>query len=122
MKAGKTVKVKVKMTAPNPSVLKGKAGMLYGGWVQFTTTGAGNTVTVPFVGMRGDYQAVKVLNKFKYRRRRQRSWSMPGLGVHRRTMVPAASRPDSPHNYTNVRRATFRSRSTTSITRPATCS
>jgi minor extracellular serine protease Vpr len=63
VKAGKTVKVKVKLTPP--SVLKGKAGLLYGGWVQFTTTGAANTVTVPFAGLRGDYQAVKLLNKFK---------------------------------------------------------
>ena len=79
VKAGKTVKVKVKLTAPG-SVLKGKAGMLYGGWVTFTTTGAGNTVSVPFVGMRGDYQAVKVLNKFKYVDETNTAWSLPSLG------------------------------------------
>ncbi len=79
VKAGKTVKVKVKITAPNPSALKGKAGMLYGGWVQFTTTGAGNTVTVPFAGMRGDYQSVKVLNKFKFFDG-DSAWTLPTLG------------------------------------------
>ncbi len=77
VKAGKTVKVKVKLTPP--SVLRGKAGLLYGGWVQFTTAGAGNTVTVPFVGMRGDYQAVKVLNKFKYFDGTS-AWTLPSLG------------------------------------------
>jgi len=79
VKAGKTVKVKVKLTPP--SVLKGKAGLLYGGWVQFTTTGAGNTVTVPFVGLRGDYQAVKLLNKFKpVIDAEGHTWSLPSLG------------------------------------------
>jgi hypothetical protein len=79
VKAGKTVKVKVKLTPP--SVLKGKAGLLYGGWVQFTTTGAGNTVTVPFAGLRGDYQAVKLLNKFKPVIDAQgHTWSLPSLG------------------------------------------
>ena len=79
VKAGKTVKVKVKLTAPT-SVLRGKAGMLYGGWVQFSTTGAGNTVTVPFVGMRGDYQSVRVLNKFTYLDETNTAWSLPSLG------------------------------------------
>jgi len=79
VKAGKTVKVKVKLTPP--SVLKGKAGLLYGGWVQFTTTGAGNTVTVPFVGLRGDYQAVKLLNKFQpVIDADGNTWSLPSLG------------------------------------------
>ena len=63
--AGKTARIKVRLTAPS-SVLMGKAGLLYGGWVQFTTTGAGNTVSVPFAGMRGDYQAVKVLNNSRF--------------------------------------------------------
>jgi subtilisin family serine protease len=62
---GASAVVKVKLTAP-AKALKGKAGMLYGGWVQFTTAGIGNTVSIPFVGMRGDYQKVKVLNHFKY--------------------------------------------------------
>jgi subtilisin family serine protease len=78
VKAGKTVKVKVKLTAPS-SILKGKPGMLYGGWVQFTTTGAGNSVSVPFAGMRGDYQAVKVLNKFTFVNGNS-AWALPGLG------------------------------------------
>ncbi|HEY3410837.1 MAG TPA: S8 family serine peptidase, partial [Propionicimonas sp.] len=98
VKAGKTVKVKIKLTPP--SVLRGKAGLLYGGWVQFTTTGAGNTVTVPFVGLRGDYQAVKVLNKFKYDDGVNAPSSMPGLGYldgagHLQFVT------DNPHNYTN---------------------
>lgn len=81
VKAGKTVKVKVKITAP--SVLKGKAGMLYGGWVQFTTTGAGNTVTVPFAGLRGDYQAVKLLNTFEpVIDADGNTWSLPSLGYY----------------------------------------
>jgi len=62
---GASAVVKIKLTAP-AKALKGKAGMLYGGWVQFTTSGIGNTVSIPFVGMRGDYQKVKVLNHFKY--------------------------------------------------------
>jgi subtilisin family serine protease len=98
VKAGKTVKVKIKLTPP--SVLKGKAGLLYGGWVRFTTTGAGNTVTVPFVGMRGDYQAVKVLNKFKYDDGVNAPSSMPGLGY-----LDGAGDlqfvTDNLHNYTN---------------------
>ncbi|HEY3545468.1 MAG TPA: S8 family serine peptidase [Propionicimonas sp.] len=98
VKAGKTVKVKIKLTPP--SVLKGKAGLLYGGWVRFTTTGAGNTVTVPFVGMRGDYQAVKVLNKFKYDDGVNAPSSMPGLGyLDGKSDLQFVT--DNPHNYTN---------------------
>jgi subtilisin family serine protease len=79
VKAGKTVKVKLKITAP-AKVLKGRAGLLYGGWVKFTTTGSGNTVTVPFAGVRGDYQSVKVLNKFKpVVDSAGTTWSMPTL-------------------------------------------
>jgi subtilisin family serine protease len=64
IKPGKSKKVYVKISAPT-KVLKGKAGMLYGGWVTFKTTGGENTVTVPFAGVRGDYQSIKVLNKFR---------------------------------------------------------
>jgi minor extracellular serine protease Vpr len=79
IKPGKTVKVKVKLTAP--SVLSGRAGLLYGGWVQFGTTGAGNTVSVPFAGVRGDYQAVKVLNGFKPVVDAQgHTWTLPAVG------------------------------------------
>ncbi len=79
IKPGKTVKVKVKLTAP--SVLAGRAGLLYGGWVQFGTTGAGNTVSVPFAGVRGDYQAVKVLNGFKPVVDAQgHTWTLPAVG------------------------------------------
>jgi hypothetical protein len=77
VKAGKTVKVKLKLTAP--SVLPGRAGLLYGGWVRFTSAGTGNTVTVPFAGMRGDYQAVKLLNGFKLPVTDTVSWTLPTL-------------------------------------------
>ena len=65
VKAGKSASIYVRIKAPM-KVLKGKAGLLYGGWVQFKTSGAGNTVSIPFAGVRGNYQSVKVLNKFKY--------------------------------------------------------
>ncbi len=77
VKAGKTVKVKLKLTAP--TVLPGRAGLLYGGWVKFTSVGIGNTVTVPFAGVRGDYQAVKLLNGFKLPVSDTESWSLPTL-------------------------------------------
>jgi subtilisin family serine protease len=80
LKPGKSAKVRVLLSAPT-KILKGKAGMLYGGWVQFTTTGAGNTVSVPFAGMRGDYQAVKVLNKFQpVIDSAGHTWKLPALG------------------------------------------
>jgi subtilisin family serine protease len=75
---GGTATVKIKLTAPS-KVLKGKAGLLYGGWVKFTATATGNTVSVPFVGMRGDYQKVKLLNKFKLVSG-SKKYSMPALG------------------------------------------
>jgi hypothetical protein len=78
IKPGKTAKIKVKITAP--SVLPGKAGLLYGGWVQFTTTGAGNTVSVPFAGLRGDYQAVRLINGFRYVDQSGMPWQLPTLG------------------------------------------
>ncbi|MCA0295946.1 MAG: Fn3-like domain-containing protein [Actinobacteria bacterium] len=76
---GASADVTVTLTAP-AKALKGKAGMLYGGWVQFTTTGDGNTVSVPFVGVRGDYQSVKLLNKFRYVDTKGKKWSWPRLG------------------------------------------
>ena len=51
---GKTT-VKVKITPPSAP-----ATAIYGGWVTFTGTGA-TTLHVPFAGMVGDYQSVKVL-------------------------------------------------------------
>lgn len=57
--AGGSQKVKVKITAPS-KILKGRNGMLYGGWVTFTGSGS-RTVSVPFIGVRGDYQKVKML-------------------------------------------------------------
>lgn len=78
--AGGTAQVTVKLTAPS-KVLKGKAGLLYGGWIQFTTTGDGNAVSVPFAGMRGDYQSVKVLNGYRLVDTNGKKWSLPRLGV-----------------------------------------
>ncbi|MFT4108198.1 Ig-like domain-containing protein [Propionicimonas sp.] len=57
--AGGTAKVTVTITAPS-KILKGRNGMLYGGWVQFTAKAA-PTVSVPFAGVRGDYQKVRLL-------------------------------------------------------------
>ncbi|MGC3995919.1 MAG: S8 family serine peptidase [Propionicimonas sp.] len=57
--AGGTAKVTVTIT-PSSKVLKGRNGLLYGGWVRFTATDA-QTVSVPFAGVRGDYQKVKLL-------------------------------------------------------------
>jgi len=76
---GGTATVKITLTAPS-KVLKGKAGMLYGGWVKFTATATGNTVSVPFVGMRGDYQKVKLLNKFRYVDNTNKKHALPALG------------------------------------------
>jgi subtilisin family serine protease len=49
--------VKVKLTAPTDPALN---TAIYGGWVTFTAPGA-TTLHVPFAGMVGDYQSVKVL-------------------------------------------------------------
>jgi CshA-type fibril repeat protein len=54
-----TQKVTVKIKAPS-KILKGRNGLLYGGWVRFTASGK-QTVSVPFIGLRGDYQKVKML-------------------------------------------------------------
>jgi subtilisin family serine protease len=82
---GASADVKLKLTAPTKA-LKGKKGMLYGGWVQFTTLGAGNTVSVPFAGLRGDYQSVKVLNKYRLVDTTGKKWSLPRLGVELRNL------------------------------------
>lgn len=50
-----TVTVNVKITPP-----KAPATAIYGGWVTFTAAGA-TTLHIPFAGMVGDYQSVKVL-------------------------------------------------------------
>lgn len=79
VKPGKTVKVKVKITPPK-NILSGRPGMLYGGWVKFTSTGSGNTVSVPFAGVRGDYQKVKVLNGFRpFDSGLGTTWKLPAL-------------------------------------------
>ncbi|MCB0913155.1 MAG: S8 family serine peptidase, partial [Propionibacteriaceae bacterium] len=56
VKAGKTAKVKVSLKQPKLST-----GWLYGGWITLTATDASKTLVVPFAGMYGDYQKVKVL-------------------------------------------------------------
>ena len=53
--AKSTAIVNVRITPPNAP-----ATAIYGGWVTFTATGA-TTLHVPFAGMVGDYQSVKVL-------------------------------------------------------------
>lgn len=49
--------VKVKITAPTDPALN---TAIYGGWVTFTAPGA-TTLHIPYAGMVGDYQSVKVL-------------------------------------------------------------
>jgi len=53
--AKSTATVKVRITPPSAP-----ATAIYGGWVTFTAAGA-TTLHVPFAGMAGDYQSVKVL-------------------------------------------------------------
>ena len=53
--AKSTATVKVRITPPSAP-----ATAIYGGWVTFTAAGA-TTLHVPFAGMVGDYQSVKVL-------------------------------------------------------------
>ncbi len=79
LQPGGSTAVTLTLTAPK-KVLKGKAGLLYGGWVQFTTSGPGNTVTVPFAGVRGDYQSVKLLNKFRFIGSGGTRYALPMLG------------------------------------------
>src|SRR5664279_3967716 len=50
-----TFTVNVKITPPNKPTTA-----IYGGWITFTATGA-TTLHVPFAGMVGDYQSVKVM-------------------------------------------------------------
>jgi hypothetical protein len=56
VKAGKTAKVAVYLKQPAL-----KTGWLYGGWVKFTKSDKSKTLVVPFAGIYGDYQKVKVL-------------------------------------------------------------
>lgn len=56
VKAGKTAKVSVYLKQPSL-----KTGWIYGGWVKLTKTDNSKTLVVPFGGMYGDYQKVKVL-------------------------------------------------------------
>jgi len=53
--AKSTATVNVRITPPNAP-----ATAIYGGWVTFTAAGA-TTLHIPFAGMAGDYQSVKVL-------------------------------------------------------------
>lgn len=80
VKAGKSAKVKLTITAP-ASILRGRAGMLYGGWVEFRTRSTGQTISVPFAGVRGDYQSVKLLNGFRpVINEAGDTWRLPALG------------------------------------------
>ncbi|MGC3995918.1 MAG: S8 family serine peptidase [Propionicimonas sp.] len=56
VKAGKTATVTVSLKQP-----KLAAGWLYGGWITLTKSDKSKTLVVPFTGMAGDYQKVKVL-------------------------------------------------------------
>ncbi len=56
VKAHKTAKVAVYLKQPAL-----KTGWLYGGWVKFTKSDKSKTLVVPFGGIYGDYQKVKVL-------------------------------------------------------------
>ncbi len=56
VKPGRTAKVAVYLKQPAL-----KTGWLYGGWVKFTRTDKSKTLVVPFGGIYGDYQKVKVL-------------------------------------------------------------
>ncbi|HEY3545469.1 MAG TPA: S8 family serine peptidase [Propionicimonas sp.] len=56
VKAGRTAKVAVYLKQPAM-----KTGWLYGGWVKFTKSDKSKTLVVPFAGIYGDYQKVKVL-------------------------------------------------------------
>lgn len=85
--AGGTAKVKVTIKAP--SVLSGRVGLLYGGWVQFTAAGA-QTVSVPFLGVRGDYQDVEMLPSGR------RSFSDDGVGYT--LSLPGLARRDAAGN------------------------
>lgn len=79
--AGGTATVKVKITAPK-SILKGRQGMLYGGWVRFTASDT-PTVSVPFAGLRGDYQKVRLLP------RSYRSFTDTGSGIGYTVKLPS---------------------------------
>ncbi len=80
--------VTVKLTISAPRILSGRDGLLYGGWVQFTASGA-RTVSVPFVGVRGDYQDVKMLPRGK------RSFTDAGTEVAYTLSLPTLARRSS---------------------------
>lgn len=79
--AGGTATVKVTITAPS-SILSGRQGMLYGGWVRFTASTT-PTVSVPFAGLRGDYQKVRLLP------RSYRSFTDAGSGIAYTVKLPS---------------------------------
>jgi subtilisin family serine protease len=56
VKAHKTATVSVYLKQPSLST-----GWIYGGWVKLTKSDKSKTLVVPFTGMYGDYQKVKVL-------------------------------------------------------------
>ncbi|MCC6495502.1 MAG: S8 family serine peptidase, partial [Propionibacteriaceae bacterium] len=57
VKAGRTATVAVYLKQPSGL----SNGWIYGGWVKLTKTDGSKTLVVPFAGMYGDYQKVKVL-------------------------------------------------------------
>jgi subtilisin family serine protease len=59
VKAGKTAKVSVYIKQPSL-----RTGWIYGGWVKLTKSDKSKTLVVPFAGMYGDYQKVKVLQDY----------------------------------------------------------
>lgn len=56
VKAGKTASVSVYIKQPSL-----KTGWIYGGWVKLTKSDNSKSLVVPFAGMYGDYQKVKLL-------------------------------------------------------------
>ncbi|MGV8907570.1 MAG: S8 family serine peptidase [Propionicimonas sp.] len=84
VKAGRTAKVKVYLKQPSL-----KTGWIYGGWVKLTKTDKSKTLVVPFGGIYGDYQKVKVL---------QDLWDVNSAGTALAVVVdlPALSTSASP--------------------------
>ncbi len=86
VKAGKSAKVAVYLKQPSL-----KTGWLYGGWVKFTKSDKSKTLVVPFGGIYGDYQKVKVL---------QDAWDVNSAGTALEVVadLPALSTSGDPAN------------------------
>ncbi|MPV37531.1 S8 family serine peptidase [Georgenia subflava] len=59
VRAGRTARVEVEITAPEPESL---VGLVYGGWI--TLTAEDDRLVVPFAGLAGDYQDVPVFTDY----------------------------------------------------------